>query len=848
MQTTNKVLVSAILAGFLIGCGGGSSDNSSKDSNKPSYPEQPNSPTTEVGNLKKVEISNSKSYPVKKVASSQLNDYFEAGDARIVSISGQDDIVVAATKWHNSLSVISSDGSLKLTPYEAFKSAGHNKPDTVTGATEAEINKIAYKANNIFANIHYKQDGSFNQNSVGIHKVKVNADGSIAKVAKTKNGENYKDFIVSNDGSVILATDESNIISLNSNLQETGIKEREVLAWNFSKTNKPLVVYKDGINPIFTNNTDFSEVAKLNFLPTYIADTGNSILFVEETSKKPIKIYTLSSASRAITSGVLVPEIAGKGFSYDISPNGKFLAVGYNSGLSIVELYSGKMNVLYTKEGFNGNLGVTFLSNDKIAYTNGNSNIEVASFQEKNQTLTQANLIAQKLEKITPCDINKCLPFTEVRKDMDFSKTNILGALNVKYEPTGDLANYIASDGKLTQPNNTISGKLKLIGTLDGKVGVREISLTLIGKDVANTIALNNESVINANVFGDKVVVATSKGFRTYKIDADKLTAIGGLVKPNGIDTIAPYGTFENTITHKIDDTTIIGLGFKYTGKSIKTKGRRGVKEIKLYDTKVFKATLGEQGIDPDVSFIDVGSNNIVNIDVSGDKKTLGVVFAPSPKYIDDPKNAGYKKANETLASAMLYDLSKNKVKTEKFNLTRDAKDKEPETIISLNHDASKIMLSESHHGVVKLYNPNGTLQKAFGDDKFTGKLNHMSANFIVDGYIIGAPFKSSSLGYIDTNKDLNTLGEVEYAGGKGWYHKAFTTENKAYFATSTRYSGGKAGLATFDLKSKKLDLKEYKIYGGTTVVDFIDADMAGDKIIFSANREKDGYINIQSK
>lgn len=844
---TKQVLLSVVLAGFLVGCGGSSDNNTA-----PENPENPQNPPAQTGDLKKVEVSNARSFALNKVASQTLNDYFEAGDTKIASLDGSGDKLIVAMQWHNALGVIDTKtNELKLTPYAASKTAGKEPVDAVTGASETEINKIQNVSSFVFANIYHSSTKQSDPNFVGLHKIKINADGSVAKVAKTPNGENYKDFIVSNDGNTILATDGANIITLDNNLQEKSSKEAEVITWNFSKDNQPLIVYKDGITPIFSNKSDLGKVETLNFLPAFVKDAGNSIIFVEEGDKKAIKIHTLSGATRAVSAGVSIPEITGKNLSYDISADGKFLAVGHSAGLSVVELYSGKMNVLYTKDGVDARKGVKFVSGDKISYAKGLKEMEIASFTETNTAMSQSDLIVQKLQKLNSCDINNCLPFTEVRKDMDFSQTTILGALGVQYEPTGELSKYIANDGKLTQPSSTVSGNLKLTGTLNGKTGVREIPLTLIGTDVANTITFNGEKVINANVFGDKVVVATSKGFRTYKINGEKLEAIGDVVLPDGIDMIAPYGTFENTVTHKINNTTILGLGYKYNGQTVKVKSRGKDKEIKLYDTKVFKTTLGANGVNKNVEFIDVGQGDIINIDVSGDKKTLGVLFSASPKYIDDTANAGFKKMNEGTTSAKLYDLNSNSVK-KTIELTRDASDTHAENVISLNNDASKIMVSESHHGVMKLFNQNGTREKSFGDAKFTGKLNHMSANFIAGDYIIGAPFKSPTLGYISMN-DLDTLSEVDYApSGKGWYQKAFIDGEKVYFATSSYYAKGEAGLATFDLSTKKLDFKGYKMYGGTTAVDLIDADLAGDKILLSGNAGKkgqeDGYINIQAK
>lgn len=808
-----------------------------------------------VGNLNKIELKDTQKFNVKKVVSGELSDYHEIGDTRIVSsdiIDGNK--ILIANKWHNSLNVINlATNDIKVNPIAASKTAGHNKTDASTGASESEINKVEYANNFAFINVYYNEDESSmdkDDKIVGIHKVPVNNDGTldISKVTKTKDGENYKDFIVSNQANVVMAYDGTYLKTFLGGLtNEKSSNELELKAMAISNDDIPLVVFKENSKVYLSatahkaNNKDI----ELNFEPTKIIPAGTKVIALVEKTNKALQIATIDLNAKKVGNLVSINEIDGKS-SYDVSPNGKFLVVGSKSSVSIVELYSGNFNVLASKEVGDARISAKFLSDNKVSYTKGNAEVEVLSFEETSDKLTQSDLIALKLQKIDNCVINNCLAYTEVRKDMDFSTTKILNdSLSVKYEPTGAIAQYLAADGKFTKPDVTTTGKLKIIGTQGSNQGERVIDLTLIGKDLKDTLVIENESIINTIVFGDKIVVATTKGLRTYSANGNKLEQVGDLVKLNGIDEIAPYGTFTNTVIHKINDNTIIGLGIKYTGDSVKSKSRGKDVDIKLYDTKIFKATVDANGVNPNVEFIDVQGGDIMNIDVSEDKKTLGVLFYPSPKFVDDTKNPGYKTSGKSSSSALLYDLTSNSIKTPKFDLIREASDTHPEEVISLNADASKLVVGDTHHGVLKVYESNGHKYKSFGAENFTGKLNHMSSTFFAGDKIIATPFKNSSFFALSLDE---TLTPISYPDGKGWYSKAFVEGSKVYFATSSRYAQGRVGLTQYDVSTNTTQDKEYKMFKGTTIIDLVDVDFLGTKVILTGYKEKDGYINIQDK
>lgn len=851
-----NIFISTVVAGVLIGCGGSSDSDSKK--------ENPNNQGKTDSGLTKLNVDTKalRASIAKQVSAYGEQGYNEMGDSKISSLSGDSKHVILGSKWHNGLSVLDvQSGEVKFTPFAALKNAGHNKADTATGATEAILERIEYSNGSVYANI--VSESSKGKAKEGLYKVDLTENGTfnlengqIKESKKVSPTEAISDFDISKDGSKVLAYDGSNAILYDKDLKELASKELKLIAFDLGDTQMTLV-HKKGTKVFlsisnFDKPFEFVAEVELTFEPTLVKSLGsNKAVLIEEEKDKPLKLTMANLGNkrelREVGSTVVVNEINGiKGsHSYSVSPNNKHLALAGGSSVYLVALTTGKFEVLKTINT-SGSVAIDFISDDKISYTNGKNDVSVAKITDTGEKLTSSDLIALKLEKINQNTINNGNPFTEVRKNMDFSTKKLYNSIDVEYEPTGLLTNYISNDGKFTKPDKTITDKLKIKGTQNGKVGVREIDLTLIGKDQKNTVVIDGENIINTVTIGDdKVVVATTKGLRSYKIVDGNLAPISSLVKLAGIDEIAPYGTFENTTIHKIDDNTLVGLGRSYTGQTVKMKGRRGDTNVKLFESKIFKVKVSQDGtIDSNISFIDIGAKNIKNIDVSKDKKILAAILTPEPEIIDDTINTGYKAYNKTNTFALLYNLETKSIETAKFEVKRKTDDKSPETIISLNEDGSKIMISESHHGVIKLYDKNGTFIS--DASKYAGTLNHMGSNYIVKDKIIGTPFKASNFGILDIN-NLDNIKYIDYPNTKAWFNKGDLVGNILHIPSSSRYVGGIPSIVKFDTTQDKIigEMK-YKIYKGE--VDFYDVDYLSNKVILTGNRGKDGYLNVQSK
>lgn len=851
-----NVLISAALAGFLIGCG--SSDSTPAQTPSKEKPSDQNSSTNNIS-LKKVNFENISKIDLKSQSAKLAEDgYAEAGDTKVVWADGDENVIIGATKWHNTLSVINKDGKTltKLNPFAVLKGAGHDTVDAASGASETAINKIAQTKNGTFISVSIDEEElPHNEAQLGIHQVKFNEDGNISTVVKTEN-KSFSDFVVNKKGDRLIAYDDDEgqmYIYINGNFTAKFIAAPlNLVTWNYTDDENqeyPIIVSKKGnaIN-LTDDERQANVIATLDFEPTFVDKIDNdNILLVKQEANKPIKLYVANKTKKALDNGTEIPQVMSGKLKYDVSPNGRYLAVGGYNTLSIIELYSGKMNVIKTFEKTDAHESVKFTTDNQIVYSN-TSEVGTVNFTETDEKMSVSDLIADKLGQINECTINNCFSFNEVRKDMNLTEQTILGALKVSYEPSAELSNIIAKDGTFTQPDQSVEGKIKVIGKLGNDEGYKEITINIIGKDIKDTIAIDDENMINANVFGDKIVVATEKGFRSYKIDGTKLTPIGDLVTLNDLSGIAPYGTFTNTIVHKINDNTLVGLGVSNVVE-VKTKHKGKDRIVKSNEYKIFRATVKADGtVDSNIQTIDVGTSDIANIDVSGDKKTLGIIFTPNPKYIDDAQNNGYKKQNTANGSAMLYDLETNTTKLAKFDLTREESDSHPEELISLNNDASKFLVSESHHGVMKVYEGN-VKQKTYSDPSVTGALNHMSSNFLAGNYVIGTPFKGTGIGYIDITDNTNALKNTPYDGGKGWYNKAIVDANNITFATSSRYKGATPGIAVFNLENKTLTLESYKVFNDKVMVDYMDVDFIGENnVILTGTSNGSGYINIQTK
>jgi len=842
-------LLSVVTASLLVGCGSSSSSDGSTEDSVTVI--DSGTATESATTLRNINIEKKNEISIATQVSAFADDgYNEMGDSQITSISGNENYTVTGSKWHNGLSIIDLNTSTAtFTPFSALKAAGHNTADSVSGATESQINQVEIIDDSVFVNIEKINDTEVQ----GLYKVSIQngafslEDGQIKSDARID--EAFKNFAVSNDGSQVVAFDGANLVSYDKDLVEQASAEKDVISYDFNDDGKLITLYKDGITPYVSLDSavngdaiSFNKDVQLNFEPTLLKTLpDNKVLLIEEKDQTALSVSIVDSSKNIVTNNV--SEIIGTNNIYSISDDGRFLAVGTSSDIKIVSLYSTQPEVL---ERITANAtSIDFISSTVLAYTTGN---EINTFTlTEGDEITKSDLIAKKLEVFTQDDINNELPFVEVRKDLDLSTTTLYDSIDVSYDFSENIKSYFTTTGEFTQPDVTTVGQLIIKGTEGDDVGIREIDITLIGKDNKKTVVFDDETLVNSVTLGeDKVVLATDKGLRTYNVGNDELTAIQTLVLPTDIDEIVTPEAFTSNQIFKVNDTTIIGLGKKFTGETITTLSKGSDVEVKLYDAKIFKTTLNIDGTIDTTVFIDVNATDILGIDLSNDKKSLAVLLSSDPKYIVDADNAGYYTANDENTSALVYDVVNDQIKTAKFTVERADTDTSPEDIIDINDDGTKLLISEGHHGVLKLYDVNGT-QLSTGAN-YTDDLNHMSSHYITGDTIYAFPIKSPQYYTIDIS-DNNLSIPVKHAytnEEKHWALKGELVGEELYIPKSNRYVGGEPGLMILNTTTNVQTEKEYQIYQRGVSVN--DIDLVDDQIILSGDEYDAVYLNIQDK
>lgn len=863
-MNTKGYIISAVLAGLLIGCGGGSSSSSDDTTSGTSGSTTDESGSSQTGEtstsaLKKVTLTQSstvaKSTMVKDLdtAENYSSTYADANDMQINAIGGCDGYVVLGTKWHNSVTVIdASNGSSKTTIFNSLSGAAHNTLDSTTGASEPTIRQITCSGSNVYANVEvYNSYEKPHSDYVGLFKLTI-GDGMAVSQSASASGTSFSKFALASDDSALMTYDGSDLVTYSSALAEQGSASADGIQDFTYDSATPLVAYNNGTKYYLSNSsTSLTTDIEFDFVPAYVfgIDASKAIA-IKESSGKAIEIATVDLTNKTVSDLITVNEVTSGG-TYSVSPNGRFLAVSHSGGLSIVELYSGAYNVLTTNEDAANAKGVAFAGNSTLAYATSSEAV-LETLTETDETLTQSDLIAQKLSaKITTDSINNSYAFNEIRNDMNLSTSKIYDTINVTYAFSDNLSSIISSTGVVTTPATTTSGTLTVTGNDGTNTGSIEIPVRVIGEDLsATTKVLSGEEPINSVVLGDdRVAVALEGGIQVYKINGGNLEAVGSTVAITGIDSLVPRGIFIERGIYAVDDNTIVGLGRVDSGKTVKMEGRNGDETVKVYNYKIFKTTISDDGVvNPAATFIDAGTNDISDIDLSQDKKTLGILVYPSDgQYVADSENAGYYIGNEEAKTIKLYSMESNAI-TGTYPITRASDDETVTNAISLNEDGSLIMVSENHEpSYLKVYNNSG--EKVFTGNDTTHSYNHMSASFLVGQNIFFGPFKASSFSVANISDAANpTYTSVDYVDGGGWLNKGVVDGNTLYLANTIRYQSTKAGVVKYTIGDSSATEVYYKMFGGETTVSLSDVDFAGDKAILTGYQNNDGYLNIQDK
>lgn len=860
-MNTKGYLISAVLAGFLVGCGGGSSSTAT-NSNTESKTDKKDTEVSK-GELKKINTSKNFSANIKDEVGDALQGYAEAGDNSVVTLDAVADIarassdgfIIVGNKWHNALTVVNATTKkTKVTAIGALKNAGHGTVDATTGASEPTLNQVTYANGHVYTNIYSKKD-TFHKESVGIHKGKISDDGTVDEVTKSANGDNFKSFIVSNDGKTIVASDGANVIVLDENLKEKSSNEATMLASTFTEKNIPIIAFKKGLKVFISKSTQMNEDIELAFEPSVIKCMGeNKALLVEKSDRKPIKLHVLDMQTGKELSNTAIGEInSSSQMDFDVSPNKKYLLVGHEKGVSIIELYTGKMNVVKIIDSEEVS-GAKFISDTAFAYGDSENAI-VIKFAEAKENMTNSDLLEQKLtKKMTKDVINENRNFNEVRNKMDFSNKKLYGVIDVTYTLSSELTNVIKADGTVTMPDTSVSGTLTITGKQGNDTGSIKIPLRIIGKDMLKSnIIFDDKQPINTVVLGDdRVVVAFEDGLRVYKIENDTLTLVGDTVSIEGIDSLMPQDIFAKFGIFALDKNTVIGLGRVDSSKKALMKGWEDEPDEKetIYNHKIFKVTIDDKGVvNPKASFIDIGADEIVNIDLSDDKSTLAVLLHPKDgQYKDDPENRGYKIGNDAPKTFKLYSFESKSAKGP-FDIKREGEDKTSVGAISINQDGSLVMVNETHEpgAILKIYDKDG--KKVFtGSKKISDKNNHMSANFLVGNSIVFAPFKGSGFTIIDKNSPSNPI-TIPYIDGGGWYNKGVVDGDTIYMTNAAEFKSKKTGVVKYKIGDEKATETYYKMFKDSVPISLFDVDFAGSKVILTGiQNRKDGYLNIQDK
>lgn len=519
-----SVLLSALLAGILVGCGGsGSNDTAKQDTNKqdkfvvvkPKALIDAN--FDEIGknktNATEVRALNYEEDIQKMVT---LWNSPDTQDNYIRGFDYKNGKLAVASVYHNAL-VVYDENSHGFSPFAALEGAGDKKDgisvDGVTQASENWLNQVTFDSSgeNIYALVKAKYFGWFSKGkhnpdkaSNGIYKVKVDANNKV-KIDKNTPFANrdFYAFDIFNNGNIIAHDNEKGDFYIyDSNLKEKSSFNIPNSFRYDMKNDKLVVLVKDqktkkGYIQAFdpTNGTALGEKSTYDF-----SSDQNSLFELSDDGSKLLTYYDESGVSKVCAFDVsnFASQCGNFGKNYkkaigSISPDGKRLALNvgaYNYEVSVINIENKPYLETFVPSK-KDSMGIKFIDNNSLVFAEDERKIKefkLSKDSSKNTIDEKFQYVSNKIFKIVSKDINNIKVKERIRGGKKsvrgdlYLPTNVDG-INATWSISENFKDYISEQGKLLKvPTQKISGQIsvKLQMQKDGKVIKEEVKQSTI--------------------------------------------------------------------------------------------------------------------------------------------------------------------------------------------------------------------------------------------------------------------------------------------------------------------------------------------------------------------------------
>lgn len=607
----NKIIMSTIVSGLLIGCG----SSSSSSDNKPCIGAECKKEDTNRYSVLRTKSLFTSTYQnsVDKKADEGWKD---AKDSYIVSLSANSNNIVIGSIFHNSLNILNLDSKkIKYNPFAVLKDSGNGSLDSISGASENKLEKqVVTKDNFIFTNIVKKS--SKGDSKYGFYKAKINEDSSVKYDEAKRVAENILLFDISEDEKKLITyTKEKDLVLFDKELNELSSLE--------SKTISSIVMMNNDTFYITLEEDKKNYIQKVNI-------SNNSISFTEEKIQIPFKakmakrvkgkvIFTNYSYSNPITNVAIYDgkkldtfNLQLKARSLAISPDGKLLA-GINWDAEDIPIYNLKekelQHLIAIKKGASAG-AIAFIDNNTLIYPMERNAVDIIKIEDTKNPIVIKEILKKKIE-ILEKSINDGANLDVIVKDLNLSfKDN-----DITYEYSTNLENIDIKTGKIKRSSEDKAGNFKIKAikkeehyekTYDVIVrkSPNQIPITTFDKMIDTQDIFGNLS-INKN--GDLILVTSLNFFTKNQESIHIFKFNNNTIKEIGLKSGFKFNKNERILEAVFKDDNILSISKKdnnNNGKNIirisKLKNdysidKNSIKEVEISDGTPLNVALNKQ-------------------------------------------------------------------------------------------------------------------------------------------------------------------------------------------------------------------------------------------------------------
>ncbi|MBV1871429.1 MAG: hypothetical protein KUG83_02665 [Gammaproteobacteria bacterium] len=550
-----------------------------------------------IPSLEKLAVTQALSKNVdEKILQQETDGWTNASDSSISVIAAKNGKVIGGSHYHNALTVIDvATGAVSYTPVSTVTDSGHGI-DSSTGASENYLRDVSVNtdASYVYVNIPPKNLSSdnFDEETYGLYKAKLEADGSVATVLDSSGliysmdetvskrlAVKLRMFSVSPDDSKVATYDADEFLTVyDANLENPGSPLLLEGLSTFAVSSSTVFIAlknvedetKGDITKLAVDSLTGDEKITLDFVPQELRlnnDGSKLIAFNHGHDNNGLMSIALIdvATNSVIDTGLVKVTSDTAAVSDDFS---KMAIVGHEEDrLLIVNLTVPSFSVQSVQNLDYNARDVAFLNDTQVAITNERNSIAVLDIASTTDNINLVEKTRLALEGLNRASINGGGYFDAVISNLNLSPS--YENVAITWAADNSLSTHLnISDGSIIRPSvdgTDVTGVLSATTSVsfrqeiveDGKtfgLTLRKVPVALPNATIVQT-AENSAQYMAANHQGDIMVAPV----RFENTNADR---VYGFVSVNVVDgqPVIASGTADTPKTYR-DTESLVGVG-----------------------------------------------------------------------------------------------------------------------------------------------------------------------------------------------------------------------------------------------------------------------------------------------